>query len=144
MKTTMKNLIAVLIFLVPVIASAQGRNYQKDRFTTEEKAEQMSKNMYARLDLSKEQLKEVEKINLKHSEERDKIHKEIDASRRKFQDEMKSLSNEHEESLMEVLTEEQFKELLTMQRRRRYDGKRSYGNRYDRCRYNDERRFRNR
>ena len=128
MKTTVKSLIAVLIFLVPVIASAQGRGFQGN-MNAEERAEQMSKHMYAQLDLSKDQLQKIEKINLDHVTKREKVRQDMEQSRNQFQTQMKDLRDEHEEALEKVLTEEQYKELLKMQHRRQYDDRNRKGDR---------------
>ena len=120
MKTKIKSLIAVLIFLVPVITFAQGRG-MNGNMNTDEKAEQMSKHMYAQLDLSKEQLKKVEKINLEYVAKMEKVRQDNEQARTKFRSQMKDLHDEHENALKEVLTEEQYKELLKMQQRRQHD-----------------------
>ncbi|MDY0286916.1 MAG: hypothetical protein WC151_12795 [Bacteroidales bacterium] len=112
MKTLVKSFIAVLILIVPFIAFAQGK-YQMD---PEEKAQQMTKHMYAELDLSKDQMKEVEKINLDHATQMDNVYQEMQGLREKKFDEMKKLRTEHEAQLQKVLTEDQYKKLILMQR----------------------------
>jgi len=108
MKTT-KIILFLFAFFLALIANAQRGNMDP-----EEMAKRNTDAMKERLELSDDQLKKVEAINLETSKKMSDVFASASGTREAMREEMMSIDEEKDEVLKPILTEDQWKEYEKM------------------------------
>jgi len=97
-------------------AQAQQRSGQ--RFTPEQMAKQRTEMMQKQLNLNKEQVQKVEKLNLDFSQQMRKLRSENRGDRQAMRTQMTALVQKSDEELQKVFTADQWKKWQEYRRER--------------------------
>lgn len=114
-KLTVFVILTALIFMT-LDAQAQQRSGQ--RFTPEQMAKQRTKMMQQQLNLTKEQVQKVEKLNLEFSQQMRKVWSENRGDRDAMRTKMTALVQKTDEDLQKVFTPDQWKKWQDYRRER--------------------------
>ena len=97
-------LLAVLLFTVFTISYAQGG---RQRTSPEERAKRTTEWMKKELNLTQEQVAQIDSINLDYAKAQQSLFDEANGDRSKIREKMTALTKERDEAFSEVLTKEQ-------------------------------------
>jgi protein CpxP len=107
----MKKIIVILLALTPMFAFAQNTQPKK---TAEERVENQTERLAAKLNLTEAQKAKVTTINEKYLGLAKDLKAEGQADKQARREEAKKLSEAHNQEMQQVLTEEQYTQYLTM------------------------------
>lgn len=129
----MKKIVFVLVALIAFNAQAQKGQQNRSEMSPEEMATKRTEQMTSDLDLTEDQQKLVQEINLENSkivgELRGKRGKDMsDDERSAMRTKMKALQTENQEAMKEVLTEEQYIKWDKMQKEKMEKARGQRGN----------------
>ena len=123
----MKSMIKVALFsalFMLVSLSSYAQRGGGDRPSPEERAKQLTTQMAEHLDLSEDQVKKVEEINLSYAKKMMEAREAAQSDRSAMRSKMESMTEDRNKDLKEILTEEQFESLEEMRSERKPRGER--------------------
>ena len=100
-------LVVMAFFAISSFAQEAPARNKKERPSPEVRAEKMTARMKEKLALSDEQATKIKAINLEAAKKKDEMKKQADADRAAKKAKMKTVEQERDAKIQEVLTEEQ-------------------------------------
>lgn len=106
-------LFALFLLAAPVVSNAQNGKRGENK---KPRSENRMENMQKELDLTADQVAQIQKMWDENSKERETLQKTRENSRDEFRQEMKSMRDKHEAKMKEILTPEQYKKYQEKQK----------------------------